>query len=283
VLYRPKIVVAAALMVFITACSTPHQNMRHTSPALQKRLEEIDVNLRARFGMTPEQTAIGILNLNTGEAAMIHPDRIEYAASVAKIGILLAWVHLHQNGAIDPQTRHELGLMIKASSNEMATKFSEQIGLVRIQEIINSYGFYDANGTGGIWVGKHYGKSGERIPDPIGHNSHAVTIRQLLRFYELLDHRKLISKGASETMLQIFESPEIPHDQHKFVKGLAGRNVKILRKWGSWENYLHDTAIITGPGRNYVLAALTNHPDGDAYLEALAQQVDDEMQARASK
>jgi beta-lactamase class A len=272
---------AIAGAFLLNACSHLKMSSTHHEP-WQTTLEKIDADLRGQFGMTVEQTSVGLLDFKTGGGAMIHPDRIEYAASVAKIGILLAWFHLHQNERIEPQTRHELGLMIKASSNEMAAKFSEQIGLRKIQEIINSYGFYDAAKGGGIWVGKHYGKSDERIPDPVGGNSHAATIRQLVRFYQLLDERKLISGAASEAMTQIFESPEIPHDQIKFVKGLAGRDVKILRKWGSWENWLHDTAIISGPSRRYILAAMTNHPKGDEYLEALAQRIDDEMIHRST-
>jgi len=76
-------------------------------------------------------------------------------------------------------------------------------------------------------------------------------------------------------MRAIFQSPEIPHDQIKFVKGLAGRDVQIIRKWGSWEEWLHDTAVVTGGGRHYVIAALTHHPRGDEYLEALAKAADD--------
>ena len=53
--------------------------------------------------------------------------------------------------------------------------------------------------------------------------------------------------------------------------------VQILRKWGSWENWLHDTAVITGLGRHYILVALTHHPQGDAYLTDLARAVDDLM------
>jgi beta-lactamase class A len=53
--------------------------------------------------------------------------------------------------------------------------------------------------------------------------------------------------------------------------------VQVLRKWGSWENWLHDTAIITGPDRKYILVALINHPRGDEYLEDLAVAVDDLM------
>ena len=248
-------------------------------PAFQARLEGIDTKLRAHHGMTTQQTSVGVLDLKGLRLAIINPDRIEYAASVPKIGILLAFFQLRPGAArhLDPETRRELGLMVKASSNEMATKFSRQLGLAAIQEVLTSRGLYDPARGGGIWVGKHYGKSDERIPDPVGGHSHAATVRQLLRFYLLLEQRKLVSPAASETMREIFLSPQIPHDQIKFVKGLRGRDVEILRKWGSWENWLHDTAVITGPNRHYILVALTHHPKGDEYLVDLAAAVDDLM------
>ena len=250
-----------------------------TDPALQARLEAIDSDLRSQYGMTTNQTAVGILDLQRLRLAMLHPDREEYAASVAKIGILLAYFQTHPEAAtnLDSATRHELGLMVKISSNEMAAKFSRQLGLKQIQQILNDGGFYDANHGGGIWVGKHYGAGGERIGDPIGNNSHAATVRQLLRFFLLLEQGKLVSPAASQTMRALFASPDLPLDNIKFVKGLAGRDVQIIRKWGTWEDWRHDAAIVTGPGRHYILVALTRHPQGDDYLVALAQAVDDLM------
>src|SRR6185312_3637859 len=59
--------------------------------ALQSRLEELDATLRARYGMSADQTEVGLLDLRGLRLAMLRPDREEYAASVAKIGILLAW------------------------------------------------------------------------------------------------------------------------------------------------------------------------------------------------
>jgi beta-lactamase class A len=248
---------------------------------LQARLEKIDSELRARFAMTTHQTAVGLLDLKRLRVAMTHPDRIEYAASVAKIGILLAYFDLHPAAAtnLDATTRNELGLMAKISSNEMAAKYSREMGLAAIQDVLNRYHFYDTNHGGGIWVGKHYGMDGERIGDPVGNNSHGATVRQLLRFFLLLEQRKLVSPQASQTMREIFESPTLAHDQIKFVKGLADRQgLEIIRKWGSWEDWLHDTAVITGPGRHYILVALTHDPKGDEYLEELARAVDDLMQ-----
>jgi beta-lactamase class A len=246
-------------------------------PALQSGLEQIDAGLRAKYGMTTEQTAVGLLDLNTLRLAMIHPDREEYAASIPKIGILLAYFQLHPEAAtnLNPQTRHELGLMAKASNNEMAAKFSGELGLKTVQAVIDSYDLYNTNHGGGIWVGKHYGQGHERYGDPIGDNSHAATVRQLLRYFLMLEQGKLVSAAASQTMRAIFASPDIPHDNIKFVKGLEGRNVQIIRKWGSWEDWLHDSAVITGGGRYYILVALTKHPRGDEYLVDLAKSVDD--------
>ena len=89
------------------------------------------------------------------------------------------------------RSRHELGLMAKISSNEMAAKFSRELGLKQIQQVLDSMHFYDTNHGGGIWVGKHYGQGSERYGDPVANNSHAATVRQLLRFFLLLEQEKL--------------------------------------------------------------------------------------------
>jgi beta-lactamase class A len=256
-----------------------------TDAVLQGQLEAVDAKLRGQYRMTTEQVAVGVLDLKRLRLAMVHPDRIDYAASVAKVGILLAYFQLHPEAAthLDPQRRHELGLMAKASSNEMAAKYSRELGLRQIQEVLNSYHFYDTNHGGGIWVGRHYGGGGERIGDPLSDNSHAATVRQLLRYFLLLEQGKLVSPEASKTMREIFASPDIPHDNIKFVKGLAGRDVQIIRKWGTWENWFHDCAVVTGPGRQYIVVAMTRHPRGDEYLVELAKAVDNLMSRENSR
>ncbi len=249
------------------------------NPALQTQLEKIDSNLREKYGMTTNDTAVCVLDLRSLRLAMVRPDYEMYAASVAKIGILLAYFQLHPAAAtnLDATTRRELALMVRPSSDEMATKIAQTMGLKTIQQVLDSYHFYDASRGGGLWVGKFYGKGGERIGDPVCDHSHAATVRQVLRFYLLLEQRKLVSPAASQTMLDIFAAPDIPADDIKFVKGLAGRDVQIIRKWGSWEDWLHDTAVVTGPDRKYILVALTHHPRGDDYLVDFAAAVDDQI------
>lgn len=254
-------------------------------PQLQAAVEQIDASLRAKFDMTGQQAAVGVLDLAHRRLALIHPDRIEYAASVPKVGILLAYFQLHPEAAtqLDPVTQHELGLMAKASDNEMASKFSHELGLKAIQRVLDEQHFYDKSHGGGIWVGKHYGRDSERYIDPVGGHSHAATVRQLLRFFLMLEQGELVSSEASRKMREIFASPEIPHDNIKFVKGLAGRDVQIIRKWGTWEDWRHDAAVVVGPGRHYILVALTRHPKGDDYLVDLAKAVDDLVQRAGNK
>lgn len=288
---RPFIVLALLSVVVLCSCRTASPRPQASlstfdlgydtpvDPPLQRAVEEIDARLRARYGMTDSQTAVGVLDLRRLRLAMTNPDRIEYAASIPKVGILLAYFQLHPEASnhLDPEALHELGLMAKASSNEMAAKYSRAMSLAAIQEVLNSYGFYDAARGGGIWVGKHYGPNSERIGDPVADHSHAATVRQLLRYWLMLEQGRLVSPEASRRMREIFESPSIPHDHHKFVEGLDGRGLEIIRKWGSWQDWLHDSAVIKGEGRHYILVGLTHHPQGDAYLVELARAVDDLM------
>ena len=55
-----------------------------TDPALQAKLHAIDRDLRGKYEMTTANAAVGLLDLNRLRLAMIHPDRIEYAASLGR-------------------------------------------------------------------------------------------------------------------------------------------------------------------------------------------------------
>jgi beta-lactamase class A len=246
---------------------------------LQAQLTRCDETIRAKLGMTSEHSAVGIIDLTgTPRVALLNPDRETYGASVPKIGILLGYFALKpasETEKLSPVVRRELGEMIKISSNEMASKYSHELGLKNIQGVLDRNGFYDKDHGGGIWVGKHYGKDSERYTSPVGQHSHAATVRQLLRFYVQLEQQKLLSLAASKMMREIFESPEIKHLDDKFVKGLKGRDVQMIRKSGWWENWKHDSAVVTGGGRHYILVALTEHERGEEYLELLAPAVDD--------
>lgn len=276
--------------LLVVACASPTSHEREpgsftldystpTDSLLQNALTGIDGRLRQKYGMSRDQVAVGVLDLRKGRLAMLEPDRLFYGASVPKIAILLAYFAKHPQFAtnLPAETRHELGLMIKRSSNELAAKYSQELGLTNIRTALEKYGFYDANRGGGIWVGKHYGVTGERIGDPVGDHSHAATLRQLLRFCLLLEQGRLVSPEASSTMIEIFRSPDIRHEKNKFVEGLEGFPVEVLRKSGSWEDWLHDLAIVKGDRQHYILTGLTRHPQGDEFLSDFARAVHEEL------
>jgi len=250
-----------------------------TDPWLQRQVQEIDRVLCAHLGLAAEQRAVGLLDLTRGRLALIRPDEMYYGASVPKIAILLAWFETQPESAenLAPDVQEALGRMIKLSDNPAAARFSRQLGLPAIAEVLESsrYRFYDKKHGGGLWMGKHYAPGDERLRDPLRDLSHAATVRQCLRFYLMMDQGRLVSPAASAKMRDIFASPELDHVASKFLKGLAGRDRTILRKSGTWEDFHHDTALVEGEGRRYILVALTQSPRGEEYLEELAAAVDD--------
>jgi beta-lactamase class A len=226
-----------------------------TDDRLQRELESIDARLRERFGMAESDTACGVVDLVGERVALVRPDRVEHAAGVAKLGVLLAYFALRPDAArrLPADDRRDLGLMAKADADGAADRFVRELGAHAIRRGLNDFGFDDLAAGG-------------------------ATVRQVLRFWLLLDQGKLVSPAASRQMRECFAAPEVPHDDVKFVQGLRERtNVRMLRKWGSREHRLHDSAIVTGPGRRYAIAALTHHANGDAYLVELARAVDDVM------
>ena len=67
----------------------------------------------------------------------------------------------------------------------------------------------------------------------------------------------------------------------KFVAGLTGREgLTILRKSGTWENWMHDSAVVEGKDRQYIIVGMTNHPKGDEYLVEFGRGVDDFMRKK---
>lgn len=250
-------------------------------PSLQAALEEIDARVRAELQIAGESRALGIAVLEgevVSRLAWLRPDAIFYGASVPKICILAAYLEkLEKAGEeLTLETRRELELVIKRSSNELAAKYSQLAGLEAIQALQTSplYRLYEASSGGGLWCGKHYGKPAPRTPDAVGGYSHAFTVRQALRFYLLMEQGQLVSPGVCRQMREIFQAPRLEFHDDNFVRGLRGRNVRVIRKNGLWEDWHLDTARVEGEGRVYLLAGAVRHARGQDYLAHLARELD---------
>jgi beta-lactamase class A len=209
--------------------------------------------------------------------AMLNGDRMVYAASLPKIAILLGVLAESELGRLTLDTARlaTLNDMIRLSSNDAASRALEWIGGARLAQILQSerFALYDASGSGGLWVGKGYGKEGAFGRDPLHQLSHGATAFQVARLYYLLANDALLSAPFNALMKDVLSRPGI---HHKFVKGLDSRpGVQIFRKSGTWRDFHADSALVEFGDRRYVMVGLAQHAQGGQWLERLAPRLHD--------
>ena len=246
-------------------------------PVLQRRLE---TSLTSRTNWRPlirnRKMAVAVVDLSRPDAvrfANVNGDVMIYAASLPKIGILLAVEQGFEDGTIEetPEVLNDLNDMIRYSSNEAATRMYDLAGFERIRDVLTDprYALFDTSNGGGLWVGKPYAQEGERHPDPLAGLSHGATVNQVSRFYYLLAEGRLINAARSRQMLDIMASPGI---NHKFVYSLRTRapRARLFRKSGSWRNWHADSILVWGPEwRRYIVVCLVEDTHGERILRDL--------------
>jgi len=200
-----------------------------------------------------------------------------YAASLPKIAILLGAAVAIEEGrlVLDDQLHEELVNMIRYSCNACATRVLELVGRENLIALLQSpeYDFYDANGEGGLWVGKDYASGTAYHRDPLNHLSHGATAFQVARFYYRLNSGTLVNPEYTELMLEALSKPGI---QHKFVKGLQGTpGIRFFRKSGTWKDYHADSALIRHDGQTYIIVGLAHNRNGGKWLTQLARPLND--------
>ncbi len=209
--------------------------------------------------------------------AELNGHQMMYAASLPKIAILLGAAVAIEEGrlVLDDQLHEELVNMIRYSCNACATRVLELVGRENLIALLQSpeYDFYDANGEGGLWVGKDYASGTAYHRDPLNHLSHGATAFQVARFYYRLNSGTLVSPEYTELMLEALSKPGI---QHKFVKGLQGTpGIRFFRKSGTWKDYHADSALIRHDGQTYIIVGLAHNRNGGKWLTQLARPLND--------
>jgi beta-lactamase class A len=218
------------------------------------------------------------------EVAGYNPELMLYAASLPKIAIVLgAFVEIDAGRlALDDELRRQLVRMVKVSSNRDATAVLNKVGSERLAEILQDpkHGkLYDPAHGGGLWVGKAYDKSPAWKRDPIHGISQGASAMAAARFFYGAANGTLIDEKHRPLLQEIFGEPAL---QHKFVKGLKGRDVAIYRKSGTWRHYHSDAGVVVHPdgGAAYIVAAIGHNTQGGDLLVKLIRVVDDLMQER---
>ena len=248
-------------------------------PSMQRLLDQAlntanlrDAGRRGKLAVA----LVDVTNLQRPRVAQINGDHMMYAASLPKIGILLAaFVQIeHGKMLLTRKLRTMLTDMIRFSSNEAATSVMNLVGKRRVNEILSSapYRFYDARTNGGLWVGKEYGKNPAFERDPLHNISHGATAMQVARFYYMLEAGTLLPPDLTAQMKDALSRPGI---HHKFIKGLGNREATVYRKSGTWHEWHADSMLVETPRARYILVALAEDPRGGDWMVRLAPAVHD--------
>jgi beta-lactamase class A len=247
---------------------------------LQRGLERIVRDLGLEDDVRAGRLALAVADVSqvrSPRLAMLNGDEMMYAASLPKIAILLGAFAEVEGGRLRLDEQHLAAMtnMIRYSSNEDATRVLKWVGEERLLQILQSerFHFYEAEGKGGLWVGKSYGKDVAYRRDPVRNLSHGATAYQVARLYYLLAGEALFDSTLNAAMKEMLSRPGI---RHKFVKGLEARpGVRIFRKSGTWKDYHADSALVEFGEHRYVLVGIAEHPSGGDWLNRLAAPLHD--------
>jgi beta-lactamase class A len=264
------------------AADAPPGGLRQFADAqLQQLLERGLARLALQDAVRGRRLAVALVDISDIDhprVAQVNGDHMMYAASLPKIGILLAACSEIQHGRLKMSAgiRQRMTDMIRVSSNEAATFVMNLVGRRRVNEILASepYRLYDPATNGGLWVGKEYGKNPAFQRDPLHNISHGATAMQVARFYYLMESGHLLNEDMTREMKQALSRPGI---RHKFVKGLSGRDAEVYRKSGTWREWHADSALVETSGGKYILVALAHDPDGGDWLARLAPVIHDSL------
>lgn len=249
-------------------------------PQLQQQLEIIIEEQKLASQVRAGKFALAIADISDPEnprVANLNGDRMFYAASLPKIAILLgAFVQIERGElAADERLMQDMNRMIRQSDNAAATRVLHQVGRDKLLEILQSREFrlYDKQHSGGLWVGKDYGRASAYKRDPLSNHSHGATVMQAVRFYYLLETNRLVNPELSQQMKDILSNPAI---NHKFVKGLnTVKGARLYRKSGTWKQYHADSAMVEFGEHKYIIVGLATNKRGGQWLTNLAKPLHD--------
>ena len=251
-------------------------------PALQDMLDARLNALGLHGAVARGELAVALVDLSDRQqprVADVNGDTMLYAASLPKIAILLgAFVEIERGRLeLDSATRNSLVDMIRFSSNAEATRMLNWVGKRRVNEILQMepYRLYDPLVNGGLWVGKEYAKGPAFERDPLHNLSHGATALQVARFYYMLETGQLVNERHTQEMKRILSRPGI---DHKFVKALAGKELSLYRKSGTWRQWHADSIMVEGDNTHYILVALAANPNGGKWMTRIARSVHSTMQ-----
>jgi len=273
-----------AIFVFGVSTSTGRASnfpslIDSVDPSLQGALERELEGLSLTKAMRDKRLSVTVIDITDPASplmAEVNGDMMMYSASLPKIAILLGAMQKVEDGALEltPELEQQLTNMIRHSSNTEASRVLDTVGAPYLAELLQSdrYQLYKEEASGGLWVGRPYNRGPVWKRDPINQISHGASSHEVARFYYMLATDRLVSPESCLLMTEILSEPAI---KHKFVSGLKQYpDANIIRKSGTWRTYHSDSAIVSRDGREYIVVALANDPQGGKWMEKIALMAD---------
>ena len=253
-------------------------------PDLEAGLREILASLELEGLAAEHKLSISLLDLSDPRVeryASVNDRQMMYAASLPKLGILLAAFEAMREGRLARTAAIEASLtrMIRLSANDDASRIIQRLGYEFIARTLAGpkYRLYDPAAQGGIWVGKAYGPSGFRRhvelwrPEPISGEWHAANTLQVARFFWMLARGGLATPAFNASMKRMLSEPAT---SEYFVEGLRAIGVQHLyRKFGTYANVHCDAVLVEHGGKRYVAVAMVNDASGPRILPLLIRDL----------
>jgi beta-lactamase class A len=291
---------AITIAVFLCAPSLPAQAPQPQAPLarLQSNIERITKSVNADWG-------IYIKCLETGDEIAINADKQMDTMSVIKIPLMAAAFRDIDAGkysledkitlkeadkrpgtgiirSLDPGAvltiKDLLTLMIIVSDNTATDLLYAKVGGIdAVNEIAKTYGLVNtrAVATGDAWFkALSAAPSRDRFhaegKNPFGLSS----ARDMGKLLELMERGQVVSKKASDQMLQMMRGQVYSSRLPKYVTGF-----RVPHKTGDFLPFIgNDVGVLESPNRNIVISVFTSHHYGTGpYLEdaigRIAEQV----------
>ncbi len=227
--------------------------------------------------------SVAAYDFNTGQEIFIHADESFHPASTIKVHVMMEVFHQADQGLLSledgipilnsftsvadgskfsllesddsEQTLYpRMGenesiaeltrLMIVRSSNLATNILLEKIGAQRVDDFIRSLGIQGVKVIRGVE---------DNVAYRLGMNNSA-TARGLMQTMKLIADKKVVSKQASEKMIELLLGQEF----NESIPALLPKSVRVAHKTGWTGDVYHDTGIVYPENRKpYALAIMT--------------------------
>jgi beta-lactamase class A len=141
-----------------------------------------------------------------------------------------------------------LEAMIEVSSNVAAHALADRVGWEPINQTMESLGLHETRLPVGAWR--------KTVTDWRGQEASTSPV-DMLRFFQALYNRQLVSPTASDHMLSLLLNQRI-NDR---LPANLPPGIRVAHKTGNLPNVINDAGIVYGPKANFVLVILTHDID----------------------